>query len=38
MSSDAEIISQFVHNKVRNISGVTGTVTLIPGASKMKKK
>jgi Lrp/AsnC ligand binding domain/ParB/Sulfiredoxin domain len=38
MSSDAEIISQFVHNKVRSISGITGTVTLIPGVSKMKEK
>ena len=38
MSSDAEIISLFVHNKVRSISGVTGTVTLIPGVSKMKSK
>lgn len=38
MSSDAEIISQFVHEKVRSISGVTATVTLIPGVSKMKKK
>jgi hypothetical protein len=38
MSSDAEIISQFVHNKVRSISGVSSTVTLIPGVSKMKNK
>ena len=38
MSSDAEIISQFVHNKVRSISGVAGTVTLIPGVSKIKEK
>ena len=38
LSSDAETISQFVHNKVRSISGVTSTVTLIPGVSKMKEK
>jgi DNA-binding Lrp family transcriptional regulator len=38
LSSDAEIIGQFVHNKVRSISGVTSTVTLIPGVSKMKEK
>jgi uncharacterized ParB-like nuclease family protein len=38
LSSDAEIIGQFVHNKVRSIPGVTSTVTLIPGVSKMKGK
>jgi len=38
VSSDAEIIGQFVHNKVRSISGVISTVTLIPGVSKMKEK
>lgn len=38
LSSDAEIIGQFVHNKVRSISGVTSTVTLIPGVSRMKEK
>jgi len=38
LSSDAEIIGQFVHNKVRSISGITSTVTLIPGVSKMKEK
>jgi len=38
LSSDAEIIGQFVHNKVRNISGISSTVTLIPGVSKMKEK
>ena len=38
LSSDAEMIGEFVHNKVRSISGVTSTVTLIPGASKMKEK
>jgi len=38
LSSDAEIIGQFVHHKVRSISGVTSTVTLIPSSSKMKEK
>lgn len=38
LSSDAEIIGQFVHHKVRSIAGVTSTVTLIPSASKMKEK
>jgi uncharacterized ParB-like nuclease family protein len=38
LSSDAEIIGQFVHNKVRSISGISSTVTLIPGVSKMKEK
>ena len=38
LSSDAEIIGQFVHNKVRSISGITSTVTLIPGVSKTKEK
>ena len=38
LSSDSEIIGQFVHNKVRNISGISSTVTLIPGVSKMKEK
>lgn len=38
LSSDAEIIGQFVHGKIRSISGISSTVTLIPGVSKMKKK
>jgi len=38
ISSDAEIIGQFVHDKVRSISGISRTVTLIPGVSKMKEK
>jgi hypothetical protein len=38
LSSDAEIIGQFVHDKVRSISGISSTVTLIPGVSKMKEK
>ncbi len=36
LSSDAEIISQFVHENVRQLSGVNSTQTLIPGFSKMK--
>jgi uncharacterized ParB-like nuclease family protein len=38
LSSDAEIIGQFIHDKIRSVSGVTSTVTLIPGVSKMKEK
>lgn len=36
LSSDAEIISQFVHEKVRQIQGVNSTKTLIPGLSRVK--
>jgi hypothetical protein len=36
LSSDAEIISQFVHKKVRQLPGVVSTKTLIPGISKIK--
>ncbi len=36
LSSDAEIISQFVHEKVRQLPGVVSTKTLIPGISKVK--
>ena len=36
LSSDAEIISQFVHEKVRQLPGVISTKTLIPGVSKIK--
>lgn len=36
LSSDAEIIGQFVHDHIRGISGVKSTQTLIPGASKIK--
>jgi hypothetical protein len=36
LSSDAEIIAQFVHENIRTISGVTSTQTLIPGRSKVK--
>jgi Icc-related predicted phosphoesterase/DNA-binding Lrp family transcriptional regulator len=37
LSSDAEVISQFVHEKVRQIPGINSTNTLIPGFSKIKK-
>ena len=37
LSSDAEIIGQFVHDNIRGISGVNSTQTLIPGHSKIKK-
>ena len=36
LSSDAEIISQFVHENVGQLTGVKSTQTLIPGFSKMK--
>ena len=36
LSSDAEIISQFVHESVRQLPGVISTKTLIPGISKIK--
>ncbi len=35
--SDAETIGQFVHEKVRQISGVNSTKTLIPGFSRVKE-
>lgn len=37
LSSDAEIISQFVHEKIRQLPGVISTKTLIPGYSKIKQ-
>ncbi len=37
LSSDAEVIGQFVHAKVRQIDGILSTQTLIPGTSKIKK-
>jgi DNA-binding Lrp family transcriptional regulator len=37
LSSDAEIIGQFVHEQIRSMPGVTSTQTLIPGASKVKE-
>ena len=36
LSSDAEAIGRFVHNKVRQIPGVISTQTLIPGYSKQR--
>ena len=36
VSSDAETIGDFVHNKLRKMSGVISTQTLIPGYSKQK--
>ena len=36
LSSDAEIISQFVHEQVRQLPGINSTTTLIPGISKIK--
>jgi hypothetical protein len=36
VASDAETIGDFVHNKIRQISGVVSTQTLIPGYSKQK--
>ena len=36
LSSDAEVISQFVHNNVRQLTGVQNTKTLIPGLSRIK--
>jgi hypothetical protein len=36
ISSDAETIGDFVHNKIRQIPGVISTQTLIPGYSKQK--
>jgi DNA-binding Lrp family transcriptional regulator len=36
LSSDAEIISQFVHEQARQLPGVISTKTLIPGVSKIK--
>jgi uncharacterized ParB-like nuclease family protein len=36
LSSDAEVIGQFVHAKVRQIDGILSTQTLIPGESRVK--
>ncbi len=36
LSSDAEIISEFVHEHIRQLPGVHHTKTLIPGQSKIK--
>jgi len=37
LTSDAEIIGNFVHENIRGISGVGSTQTLIPGYSKTKE-
>jgi len=37
LTSDAEIIGNFVHENIRGISGVSSTRTLIPGYSKIKE-
>jgi DNA-binding Lrp family transcriptional regulator len=36
LSSDAEIISEFVHDQMRQIPGVVSTQTLIPGRSMIR--
>lgn len=36
LSSDAEVISNFVHEKMRQHNGVVSTKTLIPGLSRIK--
>ncbi|MBG7609395.1 MAG: Lrp/AsnC ligand binding domain-containing protein [Anaerolineae bacterium] len=36
LSSDAEVISEFVQAKIRSVSGVEYTHTLIPGRSRVK--
>ena len=36
ISSDAEVISLFVHKKVRQLQGIISTNTLIPGFSRIK--
>lgn len=38
LSSDAEIIGNFVHDHIRGVSGVSSTQTLIPGYSKIRKQ
>jgi hypothetical protein len=37
LSSDAEIIGQFVHDHIRQVPGVSSTQTLIPAFSKVKQ-
>jgi DNA-binding Lrp family transcriptional regulator len=37
LSSDAEVISQFVQSKIRHLPGVISTQTLIPGFSRIKE-
>ncbi len=38
LASDAEIIGEFVEQKIRRIKGITRTQTIIPGASKVKER
>ncbi|MGD9368787.1 MAG: Lrp/AsnC ligand binding domain-containing protein [Desulfobacteraceae bacterium] len=38
LSSDAEIISEFVHDQMRQIKGVLSTQTLIPGRSLIRER
>jgi len=38
LSSDAEIISEFVHDQMRQIQGVVSTQTLIPGRSMIRER
>ena len=38
LSSDAEIISEFVHDQMRQIQGVLSTQTLIPGRSMIRER
>jgi uncharacterized ParB-like nuclease family protein len=37
LSSDAEVIGQFVYEHVRQIDGIISTQTMIPGTSKIKE-
>ncbi len=37
LSSDAEILSQFIQSSIRQLKGVTSTQTLIPGMSRIKE-
>jgi ribosome biogenesis GTPase A len=36
LSSDVEVISQFVHERIRHLPGIISTNTLIPGVSQIK--
>jgi hypothetical protein len=36
LSSDAEVISQYVQDKIRRVPGILSTQTLIPGLSRVK--
>ena len=38
LSSDAEVISYFVNDHIRQIHGIVNTQTLIPGLSKVKDR